>query len=337
MNAIKKTHISPLITFGVPFIIIGLSVFFALNLEGLNAHHSALSSAITLDIVVLAPLVYLALIFNQKISKFTVVPLFIIGLVVASFIIPQHQQNMLSLLKTYLLPVVELTVFTLVFWKIRQAVKRFKAENTGDLHFLDALETTTNALFPRKLAGAVRTEIALIYYAFFTWKKPTYAPNEFTYHKESGARVLLGTLLAVALIELVGVHLLLINYPIAAWILTGISAYGFMQIMGLIKSIPRTPFVLTKEYLTVRMGIFKSAKINRAIIEQVELTTADYDKSDKSYQKLALFDHNAILHLTEPTFICGFFGKQKKAQHFVLSVDRRKEFKAMVENLNESL
>ena len=319
--------------FGIPLIIIVISIVLAINLTDFSHDTELMSTAITLDLVFTVPLVYFLLIRKRKISKFTIMPFFIGGLVIASAVIPSANQFTLDLIIKWILPLIELTVVSLILSKIWKIRKAYLPNKSKDVDFITALKQGAASILPPKLASGMATEIGLIYYTFVVWKKPRYSDGEFTYHKESGLLVILGTLLGVALIELFCVHLLLHDsHPAVAWVLTIISTYGVIQIFGLMKSIPHTPNYVTDEHLVLRLGIFKETKIPFDKIETIELTTKDLPEGDKSFQKITLFDHNCIVHLKEEETLYGLFGITKTYKHAVLSIDDKLRFQQIISN-----
>jgi hypothetical protein len=323
----KNAILPTLLIFGIPLLLILFSIVLAVNLDRFENNAEIMSIGITLDLVITVPLIYLALIRKKEISNLTIMPFFVAGLIIASLVIPASDQYTLDLLKTYLLPVVEITAATIIVIKVRKIRKAYQINKGAGFDFLSALKESVQEIMPEKAASAFTTEIGLFYYSFFTWKKPTYTENQFTYHKESGIQGILAAVLFVALIELFSVHLLIHeNYPILSWVLTILSAYGVIQIYGLIKAIPRTPHFLDDEHLVLRMGIFQEARIPLDSIDYLELTTDDYPKKDKSYQKITLFDHNCMIHLKDEGTLNGMFGSKKKFKHLILSVDHKKEF-----------
>lgn len=335
---LKSTLNSKLFIFGIPLFLILSSVFFAFKINTLSANQGIMSMALTVDLVITIPFIYFLLIRKSTLSNFTVMPFFVAGLIIASIVIPSTNQYTLDLIKTWFLPLVEIAVISAVFIKIRKVRGTLKAnklidsqENAIHKDFVTLFKKGAQEILPPKLASALATEIGLIYYCFVTWKKPQYDENEFSYHKESGAQLILGVLLGVATIELFSVHLLLENsYPILSWILSGISLYGVIQIFGLMKSLPRRPVYLTENALVIRMGLIQETHIPFEKITAVELTMADYPKADKSYQRMTLFDHNCILHLNEPEIMVGLFGSKKNYKHLVLSIDDKARFKGVV-------
>lgn len=330
----EKFSINPAVLFlGIPLLLIVSVVILAKSLNQLALEGATMYTAITLDLVLTVPIVYFFLIRKREISKFTVMPFFVGGLVIASFIIPKSEQAVLEIIKTWLLPVVELTIITIVVIKVRKIRAVYTKEKGNGFDFLTALKRSTASFLPEKVATILSLEIGLIYYTFFNWKKPTYTANEFTYHKETGILGVLITLLGVALIELFCVHLLIHdNHPILSWVLTGISAYGVIQIVGLTKSIPRTPCRFEEEHLVMRMGLIQETKIPYAKIESVELTMNEYPKKDRNYAKITLFDHNCIIHLKEEEQMTGLFGMTKNYRKLVLAIDDKQGFKNRIEH-----
>ena len=185
----------------------------------------------------------------------------------------------------------------------------------------------------KKLANALITEIGMVYFGLFKWKRPKLAKNEFSYHKENGILVLLSVILGVALIELFVVHLLLeASYFWLTWILSTFSAYGVIQIFGLIKSIPYTPITIMDEELTIRMGTFLETTIPLSEIDRIEFTSNDYPEDDKAYQKIIFAGHNAILYLKTDKTIYGFMGTKKVYRYLVFSVDNKVRLKKHLNN-----
>ena len=177
------------------------------------------------------------LIRKSSIDKKTVVPLFILGIVIASFIIPKENQGLLSTIKTWIVPIVEITVFVLIIMNIRKATKIYKQKKEQSFDLVTIVRETCASIFPKKAAGFLSVEILSFYYGFIHWRQVKLKENEFTYHKNTGTQVLLIAVIFLIGIETVAFHALLIKYnSIAAWILTGLSIYSAFQVFGFLKS-----------------------------------------------------------------------------------------------------
>ena len=101
---------------------------------------AALSFGITFDLLLTIPFIYFLLIRSTGIPKITVVTFFVAGIVVATFVLPVHHQYFLQLAKTWLLPVVEISVLILVGFKVRKAVKHYEKNKDLSPDFFTALK-----------------------------------------------------------------------------------------------------------------------------------------------------------------------------------------------------
>ena len=114
-----------LIIFGIPLIIIGMIVFISKSMI-FNANPSILSIGITFDLLLTVPFVYFLLIRKTKIPKTTVVPFLIVGIIICSFILPAENQYYLNLFKSWVLPIVELSILSFVIFNVRKGIIRYK-------------------------------------------------------------------------------------------------------------------------------------------------------------------------------------------------------------------
>ncbi len=324
-----------LLIFGLPLLVM-LSMV-ALVQTDLFLHAPAnLSTAITLDLLLTSPLLYLLLIRKTNISKTTVLPFFIAGLVIASFIIPEDQQTVLSQFKHFVLPVVELSVVVTIFIKVRQTVKEYKLKKKATPDFFSAIRMAAKEILPQRIVGPFITEIAVFYYCFVNWKKRPLQSNEFSIHKKSGMGMVLGVFIFVILVEAGAVHMMLHKMwsPTAAWILTGLSLYTALQVLGIIRSIPHRPLAIEDQQLVLRFGILSETTIPLEIIESVECSRKRIDKKDGAIKLSTLDDlesHNTIIYLKQEHVLEGFYGIKKRFKTIALHVDDKQAFKTSLD------
>ena len=95
-----------LINFGIPLALIGTLIL--LMKSSFLIGNDTLNFAITVDLLLIVPLVYFLLIRKSEIPNTTVIPVMIIGLLVGSYFLPQQSQTYLSIFKTWALPVIEI-------------------------------------------------------------------------------------------------------------------------------------------------------------------------------------------------------------------------------------
>ncbi len=331
-----RTRISSkLFIFGVPLLIMGLMVLITSS-KLFHVNTAALSKAITLDLLLTSPLIYLFLIRKKNIPKITAVPVFVLGIIIASNIIPKEHQSILSWTKTWVFPIVELGVATFIFHKVRQTLKSYRnnAKQTPD--FFAALKDSCREVFPGKVSTLLAMELAVLYYGFISWKKRVLRKNEFSYHKNSGTISLLVALIPIIAIETYVLHILLIKWSIiAAWIATILSVYSSFQIFGFLKSLMQRPFVIDENTLHLRYGILSEASIPISNIESITLSSKDIVFND-AVRKLSplgeLETHNVVVTLKKKHTLVGLYGIKKTFETLAFYVNDRDRFKACLEH-----
>jgi len=82
-----------------------------------------LSTLIIIDVLLTIPLIYFLLIRKTTIPKLSIIPVTILGIILATYVIPENHQTYLNNFKNWVLPVVELFVFCFIIYKLRQGIK----------------------------------------------------------------------------------------------------------------------------------------------------------------------------------------------------------------------
>ncbi|MCA6073765.1 hypothetical protein [Fulvivirga sedimenti] len=318
----------------IPTLMLGAlaTIMTTVNLKGDNL----LQLGLTADLLLTVPLVYFLLIRTTNIPKTTVIPVMIIGLILGSYLLPADGQQYLSLFRTWALPVIELTVLSLLVYKLHKAFRRYKELKGTSPDFFTTLKSVCREILPQKLVLPFATEIGVFYYGFFYWKNKSHLENEFTCHKESGAQVLLAGLILILGIETVALHFLLgLWSTTAAWVLTAISIYSAIQVFGIIRSLPKRPIHIEDGNLMLRWGILNEAEIPLEDITAIELSNAEMDRNDRvrSLSPLSQVEgHNVILRLKRENVLTGFYGIKRTFDVLALHMDNPAEFKEKLES-----
>src|SRR5690606_33023710 len=110
--------------------------------------------------------VYFLFIRKTKIPKLTVYIFIFAGVLIASITIPEQHQNVLTLAKRWLLPVLEFFIISTILIKIFLQIGRSrKSKNEVDSYTL--IKTVVGDFFSgEKIKTLVATEIAVFYYGF---------------------------------------------------------------------------------------------------------------------------------------------------------------------------
>ncbi|WP_020534368.1 hypothetical protein [Lewinella cohaerens] len=323
-----------LINFGTPLSLFGVLILL-MKSSFLTGSSDAINLAITADLLLTVPLVYFLLIRKTEIPKTTVVPMMIIGLLIGSYLLPQGSQAYLTIFKAWVLPVIEVSLLLFVTFKVRKAIKTYKGVKGATPDFFNALKNTCREILPTKLATPFATEVAVMYYGFIHWSARSLQEHEFTYHKRSGTPALLGIFIFIIGIETVAIHLLLASWSnIAAWVLTTLSIYTGVQLLGFAKSLSQRPISIRKNSLALKYGILSEVEVSLSDIDHVELSRKPLAKDSLS-EKLSplgeMESHNVIIHLTRAYELTSLYGKKKTFKVLGLHIDQPKVFKERVE------
>jgi hypothetical protein len=321
---------------GVPLVLLTIVVLMVL-LSPFFTRTGILSWAATFDLLVTIPVVYFLLVRRTNIPKITVVPLFMAGIVIASLLLPTEHQQPLRWVKTWFLPVVETVLLVLIVIKVRGAVKQFKAAQTATPDFYTALQSACAGVLPKWAVPVFATEIAVLYYGFIHWKRVPLQTNEFTYHKKSGTQALLIAFIFLVAAETAVVHLLLSAWSVtAAWVLTGLSTYTAVQLLGFLKSISRRPIAIVGHQVYLRYGILNEAVIATEHIESAELRTQLHQAAEDTRYLSPLGEiegQNIVIRLKQETTLHGLYGINKTCRAIALLVDDAGGFKKELDSV----
>lgn len=324
-----------LFVFGIPILL--FSVLIWVMTSSFILEVDALSLAVTLDLLIVVPLVYFLLIRTSNIPKTTVVPIMLIGLVLGTYFLPEASQIYLALFKTWALPVMEVSVVTLVVLKVRKALKLYASIQGVSPDFFDTLKSTCTEILPKQVVLPFATEIAVFYYGFIHWKSMPKNENEFTHHQKSGSISLFAAFLMIIVIETVALHLLVARWSIiAAWLLTILSLYTAIQVLGFAKSVIVRRSIITTESVILRYGILSEVEILLSEIADIELSKRELseDPFTRSFSPLGEMEgHNVILTLNKEREIIGVYGIRKKFIRLALCMDEPEEFELKVNNV----
>ncbi len=326
--------------YGLPIFIILTSIFLALS--PILTKNPDLAIGITYDLTLTAPLAYFLLIRKKNIPNITVVPLFVVGVILASFLLPENQKSHLDLVKTYLLPVIELAFLSVILYNVYHTVREFKINpNKNRDFYLILKESAIRVVGYPKIAKVFTFEIAMIYYALFTWKKIRKPINGFTNYKENGITALLGVIVFIILIETFVFHILLIRWNVTvAWVLTISSGYAAIQILGHIKAIRQRYSVIDENQLYLKYGLFGDIEIPLNDIEEVKLTSNDIEGKSRQVEKLALLkeieSHNVAIIFSKKLRVEKAYGISKECDAILLHIDDREEFAKKINNALQS-
>ncbi|HXS57199.1 MAG TPA: hypothetical protein VN726_13805 [Hanamia sp.] len=318
------------IAIGIPVVIFSSCFFITLTTK-FKANTELLSNAILIDILVVAPLIYLLAIRKTRISRLSVSRVFIVGLFVAGLILNVHSNPFLQFIKTWISPLIELVVISFIVSKFYIANKKAKKVNNKSLDFLMHCRAVMyHVIGNEKFSNIIASEIAVLYYAFIGGKDKT-IDNEtkFSVYKENGVTMVLWVILSIFLIETAGMHFLIVLWSkTVAWIVTALSFYTCIQLYAHIRAIKARPTILNIDSLEIHNGLAGDAYIEFGNIEKFELSKKI--PKGRNSAKISLLkgleNHNVVVYLKTPIQVTKIFGIKREADTVLFYVDKAKDF-----------
>lgn len=285
------------------------------------------AAALTVDLALGVPLLYwLLLVRGRGWPRFSVVPVFLASLAGAAAVLPDDHQGALAALEWLAAPAELLLVGYLLIRALASA-RRLRAAGAGGDVFEGLREGAREVLGSRAVAEVLAFEVAILHYALFAWRSAPDVAGARTvlgHHRRVGyGAVLVGLMLAMA-VEIVPVHLLLSLWsPTAAWVLTGLSLYGFLWLIGDYRALRLRPSVVRGDVLELRLGLRWNARVPLASIRAVRRTGARPPaRSTPGYlEAVVLGEPRHLIELAEPVEVLGPYGWRKRARLLGIRVD----------------
>ncbi|WP_154402297.1 hypothetical protein [Mucilaginibacter endophyticus] len=297
-----------------------------------------LDIGMTLDLVIVLPLV--PLLFNKQTggSKVLASVLFTAGIVAASWLVPAEGQGLLRQLKIWIVPVIEVLSIAFLVIRVKKALSAYKKAGDTSGDFYTELKRISFSIIPNRVSDIVSSELAAMYYLFFNHQKMVYDDRRFSYHKETGTIALFGVLIFMVAIETTAFHLLLSKWsPKIAWVLTLISIYAGLQLWGMARAFFKRPIEITGDSLILRYGLLSETTVplkNIAVLEAAGPSAENRSELQPLSPLKKLDSFNLVLKLHEPGRLYFIYGKVKNYRELAFHVDNKTLFR---EVLNEKL
>ena len=314
--------------FGVSYLLIHSRVFIE--------NPEVLSFGLTFDMTISIPILYYFLARKGKLPKALLIPIFMLSLIAAASILPRGHRQFLDLIKHAIFPI-DAFITTYLIFKITRVVKEYKRlKPKGGLGFSVILkECLVKIIGHGKIPGILATEISILYYGLFTWKRPKQTgENTFTAYKKSGYGSIVGALVFLSLTEVLAFHVFFMQISTAAaWIIFALNLYGIIFILADFNATRREPTYIEDEKLYINAGIRWKAVVPVKDIKSVELS----NKSSKGKQILratTIFSGpNLVIALGKTHRADGPYGIRKNFNKVLLNLDEPQRLKQHLENL----
>jgi len=291
-----------------------------------NKNPDLISIGVAIDLTLGIPvLFYFFVVRPRKYSVLILFPVFVISLLIATVMIPSANQDFLSYEKK-IIPLFEIVLIAYVFTKIRKVRQRYHEIKVREYFFLDAVKQAVSDVFnDNKAVNILLTELLLMYLAVFGWFKKfddtgLEAPA-FTYHRRSSYSTILAVMIVLLCIETTALHIIVLHWSkIAAIILTGLSIYSLLWLVGDFHAIRLQPVLITQNNIELRIGIRWKGTIPISTVESIDAASGP-PRNAKGYMRASMLGARVVLNLNQAATLKGLFGMTRNASKIGLSID----------------
>lgn len=319
--------------FAPPITVIAMVALYAYGVVSAACIPSELESIILpLDFMVGLPAVFYLLVARVKgMTLLSVIPVIWFGYALSALALGSPQAGILPYLLVVLLPV-ELFIAAHELRHIARAFKSARAKSDDPANWLHS--TVRVVVRKDPAASLAATELMVWYYLLFSWrKKPLSHAGEqaFTTYKESGyMNVMLGLALAFP-IEIIGVHILVMQWSmVAATVITLLSLYMLAWLAGDARARIMRPVIVGKDAVRVECGIQCSATIPLSTIVSVSREADEETRKGTSTINMGtLYNADAWITADAPFTVRTPFG-EKSCRTIGFSIDNPTAFIAEV-------
>ncbi len=199
-----------------------------------------------MDVVVVVSLIYYWLLVRPGIrARGSLIAVSLLGLLHATYFFPDT-----NAIKLGLAGLCELGLIAFILMQVR---------GHPNADAVEAIHSSLAGIVPSPVAHAIAVEISVLYYALFSWRAKPNIPADaqaFTMHKQSGAAEMLNMLAIACLFEILPAHLLIHRWSTMwAWVVTALSVYSVVWLIGLSRSIVLRPLLIGPDYVDFRYGL----------------------------------------------------------------------------------
>jgi hypothetical protein len=297
-----------------------------------NKKPELISIGVAIDLTLGIPaLFYFLLVRPRKYSLLILFPVFLISLGIATVMIPSGYQHFLGSEKK-IVPLFEIALIAYVITKISKVRKRYREIKIREYFFLDGVRQAVSDVFnDNKAVNILLTELLIMYLAFAGWflkfDSERIEHPAFTYHRKSAYSTILGVMIALLCIETLAFHIIVLHWSkTVAIIMTGLSIYSLLWLLGDFHAIRLHPVLIKDENIQMRIGLRWKATISISAISSVDIGSGP-PRNTKGYVRASVLGARVVLNLHQPVPLQGLFGMVRQPSRIGLSIDDTDDFR----------
>ncbi len=271
---------------------------------------------VTFDLTISIPALYwFFLVRTGRARPLTLAPVFLLGVLAASTLVPRDDQQFLRDLGRFAVPAVELVLLG----AIARRLTRLRGTSVD-------VAAAVRALFGEsRVADVVTSEVSMVWYALFCWRRKPHAVEgqAITFHQRSGWGTIVACLLVLLGAESVGMHLLLRLWSnTAAWVWTGLDLWGAIWLIGDYHALRLNRSSMDERALRIRFGMRWSLDVPLANIASMTEIREESEWKRRDVLKLAILDDPRwLVTLREPMMAQGMAGIRKRVSAIAMLPD----------------
>lgn len=286
--------------------------------------------AVTADLVVGLPLLFGALVVRQlRLPWVTLAPVVVVGAIVAFRLLPPEQRTLLDMFAR-VLPLIEITLLGYAAVRLRRVWREYRKVRPTTVYASDALEAAVGRCFGHSpFTFVLVAELLLVGLAVGGWFV-RFRSNRaglllFSIHRSGIYPAFLFVIVLLVVGETLAAHLIVTHFwnATAAWVLTALSGYSLLWILGDFHALRLHPLVIDGNTLHLRRGLLWRGTVALDSIQGVRRVLSS-DTRHKGFVSLApVGQGDIVLVLREPTTIYGLLGMQRQVTRFGIAVDNQ--------------
>lgn len=280
-------------------------------------HADLLTAGAAADLLGVVTLAYWLLVVRRGIaSTRTILTVFALSLLGTRLLLPASAVSRLELMRLAMAPV-EIGIIAWVIVKLR------RPPSSGSDDLAGRIESVCAAILPNTLAARfTASELATAAYAFIPAPLPDDGENDTTFTVAPLlGKPMIWALVGLVLVETIPVHVLIERWSVrAAWVVTGLTLYSAILIVGHVRLVTIRKCELLSDSLILRVGLRCNAALPIAEIESVKpLAWRDAAMLARSVMNAAKPQNaNVLVTLKRPLRVSGIMGTERTVSQIAL-------------------